>query len=106
MASPTPAELRQTQSTQFNKLLHNLAEAQATAKAMIKERETGRTVIISSTEKAVERFEMPENVLVKLDGYKAAFDQTISLARDHELIMDEMEDKAEEERKKVKKGSL
>jgi AmiR/NasT family two-component response regulator len=106
MASPTLAELRQAQGTQFNKLLHGLAEAQATAKAMIKEREAGRALIISLTKKAVERFEMTENVLAKLDGYKAAFDQTISLARGHELIMNEMEDKAEENWKKVRKGSL
>jgi hypothetical protein len=73
---------------------------------MIKEREAGRALIISLTKKAVERFEMTKNVLAKLDGYKAAFDQTISLARAHGLIMDEMEDKAGENWKKVRKGSL
>jgi 2-hydroxy-3-keto-5-methylthiopentenyl-1-phosphate phosphatase len=45
-------------------------------------------------------------VLAKFDGYVSAFDETISLARAHELVLDDMEDKAEAEWKKANKESL
>jgi hypothetical protein len=63
----------------------------------------GRATVISEKEKAVEEYGVPPDVLAKLDGYVAAFDETISLARAHELVLDEMRDKAEAEWKKVKK---
>jgi hypothetical protein len=105
MASPTPAEIREAQSTQINTLLRNLSEAQATAAVKITSREDGRATVITTKEKAIEKKVVPPEVLAKLEGFIAAFDETISLARAHESIMDEMEDKVEAQWKKVKKGA-
>jgi hypothetical protein len=57
---------------------------------MITSREEGRATAISAKENALDKFEVPPDKEAKLEGFIAAFNETISLARAHELVMDEM----------------
>lgn len=107
MTSPTPAEIRKAQDTQIRQLLQCLSEAHFTAINKNIEREEARATAVSKKDEAISKYkELPPATLAKFEGYVAAFDEAIRLGRSHELIMDEMEDRAEVEWNNVRDGSL